>query len=217
MVSSLSMKDFPKTTSLDSPEQNSLKKRGSTKDNISTIAILLATPLLALFIINFVFRTYEVDGPSMETTLHNQDRLLILKVPKTWSKVTGNPYLPKRYDIIVFNHSGDIGGSSGGERQLIKRVIGLPGERVVVRDNLARIYNKESPSGFLVDQLGPEANTISVTAGNIDLTIGDKEVFVMGDNRENSLDSRGLGTVRVEDIVGKLSLRIYPFNDYKKF
>jgi signal peptidase I len=201
---------------IDNEVKKDVVKKAAIRENLYTLLILLAAPLLAVLIINFVFRTYQVDGPSMESTLQDQDRLIILKVPKTISKITGNDYIPNRYDIIVFTHRGGF-DSPTGERQLIKRVIGLPGDRVVIKDNLVTVYNKEHPSGFLVDRFGPESGVITITGGNIDETVKDGEVFVMGDNRENSLDSRGLGTVQSEDIVGKLTFRIFPFHKLDKF
>ncbi len=205
-------------TNPDSGESNHTPRLNSQlKEHLSTVFILLAAPLLAILIINFVFRTYQVDGPSMETTLQNEDRLIINKLPKTWSSFTGKPYLPDRYDIIVFTHKGGFGGDDSQEKQLIKRVIGLPGDRVVVKNSLVTIYNDEHPQGFLVDQLGPEASVISETTGNVDELVGEDEIFVMGDNRVNSLDSRGLGTVRAQDIVGKLLVRIFPFEKWETF
>lgn len=203
---------------LDTTSRGTKKAEGSWKEHLSTIGIVLAAPLLALFMINFVFQTYEVDGPSMETTLQDNDRLIVWKVPRTWASITGNNYIPDRYDIIVFNHQGGFGSSSGSsKKQLIKRVIGLPGERVVIKDGVATVYNQEHPDGFLVDRFGPEASVINTTSGNIDQTVKEGEVFVLGDNRENSLDSRGLGTVPSEDIVGELALRIYPLDNVDTF
>lgn len=191
------------------------EKSGRLRESLWTIGILLLAPLMALFIISFVFRTYQVDGASMETTLHDQDRLIIYKVPKTISQVTGNPYVPERYDVIVLDHTG--GPGNGGTRQLIKRVIGLPGERVVVKNGVVTLHNKEHPEGYLVDRFGPHAKVIGATSGNLDETVPKDQVFVMGDNRSNSSDSRDLGPIRAEDIVGKLSLRVYPFDKFEKF
>lgn len=191
--------------------------KSKAHDHLSTLLIFIAAPLLAILIVNFVFRTYQVDGPSMETTLQDQDRLIINKVPRTISRITNKDYIPNRYDIIVFTHGGSFGSDPGGERQLIKRVIGVPGDRVVVKDSLVTVFNDQNPNGFLVDQFGPEASIVSDTPGNIDELVGDGEVFVMGDNRQNSLDSRGLGTVRAKDIIGKLNIRIYPFDKWQSY
>lgn len=193
------------------------KSESKFKEYLSTIGIIVAAPLLALFMIHFVFQTYEVDGESMEKTLHNADRLIVLKVPRTWASITNHSYIPKRYEIVIFNHTADWGQGSQTEKQLIKRVIALPGERIVVKDGVATVYNKEHPEGFLVDRVGPEYGVITVTSGNIDQVVKNDEVFVMGDNRENSLDSRMLGAIPAQDIVGKLSVRIYPFDQTKKF
>src|SRR3990167_778956 len=103
-------------------------KRDSKKSIISTIIILIAAPLIALSLTTFVFQSYEVDGPSMETTLQIHDRLVVLKTGKTWSKIRGKSFIPKRGEIIIFSLNGSE-ESGEGDRQLIKRVIGLPGDR----------------------------------------------------------------------------------------
>ncbi len=191
------------------------------KETLSTIGIILLAPLVALFLINFIFQSYQVDGPSMEPTLQNGDRLIVSKTGKTWARITGNDYVPKRYEIIIFNHTGEFSGSSQvTEKQLIKRVIGLPGDRVVVKDGVVRVYNNEHPDGYLIDSEGPERNAIANTPDNgheIDLTVKKGELFVMGDNREQSLDSRSFGPIRSDDVVGHLSLRIYPFDKFERF
>ena len=182
---------------------------------LSTIAILILAPVVAILLTTFVFQSYEVDGPSMEDTLQNRDRLIVWKVPRTFSKVTGNPFIPARGEIIVFNR--DEAAEPGGQRQLIKRVIAVPGERVVVRDNRITVYNKEHPDGFNPDTHGGYGNHAQNTQGNIDVTVPKGEVFVAGDNRPNSLDSRAFGTVPADGIVGNLAIRIFPFNKLKAF
>lgn len=190
-------------------------KKEKIKENLSTILILVSAPLLAILLSVFVFRTYQVDGPSMLTTLHDKDRLIINKMPVTFSKITGKDYIPNRYDIIVFEHKGQLSATGIVEKQIIKRVIALPGERIVIKDGFATVFNNEYPQGFKVDDLGPEANVITTTKGNIDETVKQGEVFVMGDNREESLDSRAIGTINSDQIIGKLVVRIYPFDDWE--
>lgn len=186
------------------------------KSVLSAVGLILLAPILALFLTAFVFQSYEVDGPSMQTTLQNKDRLIVLKVPRTWARITHHNYVPHRADIIIFNHP-DVAGLGLGDKQLIKRVIGLPGDRVVVKDGKLTIYNKEHPNGFSPDATLPYGKVIKETSGEVDLVVPPGEVFVCGDNRANSLDSRYFGTVPVEDIVGKLGLRIYPFNQSHVF
>lgn len=155
----------------------------------------------------------------METTLNNHDRLLVLKVPKTLAKLTGKDYIPKRYDIIIFKtsviHDGSL--NDGGEKQLVKRVIGLPGDRVVVKDGTIRVYNAEFPEGFDPDAGKDHGKLTDITTGDVDITVSEGEVFVCGDHRENSLDSRAIGTIPSKDIIGKLSLRLYPLDTVRKF
>jgi signal peptidase I len=194
-------------------------KGNGLQDVLSTIAIIIAAPILALLLTAFVFQAYEVDGESMESTLDNHDRLIVLKVPRTWSRITRHAYVPKRYDIVVFNHRDDYGFGQPSDKQLIKRVIGLPGDRVVVEEGRVTIYNSAHPNGYAVDTAGPENKTMnpSPSGNNVDQTILPGQVFLMGDNRGNSLDSRAFGAVEVKDIVGKLSARVYPFDSAKHF
>jgi signal peptidase I len=193
-------------------------KSNKLKSVLSTLLILLVAPLLAIFITMFVFQSYQVDGQSMETTLQDNDRLIIWKLPRSWARLTNNDYQPKRGDIIVFVKRGMFEDSSGKEKQLVKRVIGLPGDRVVVKDGVMTVYNEEHPDGFSPDATLPYGKTIdTVTDGNVDVTVGAGEVFVCGDNRGNSQDSRFFGPIPEGDIVGKLVARILPFNKADRF
>jgi signal peptidase I len=192
-------------------------QREGFKGVISTILILLAAPLIALSLTAFVFQSYEVDGPSMSSTLENHDRLIVLKTARTWARLTGHDYIPHRNDVIIFVKHGLIDETQGKDKQLIKRVVGLPGDRVVVNNGVLTIYNKEHPDGFEPDKTYPYGNVITTTPGKVDLVVPAGEVFVCGDNRVNSLDSRIFGTIPARDIVGKLILRLLPFSDIKKF
>lgn len=196
------------------------KRRSSSegwRSVLSTIAILVIAPLIALTLTAFVFQSYEVDGPSMETTLQNHDRLIVVKVPRTISRITHHPYIPNRGDIIIFNKTEDFDFNGTQERQLIKRVIGLPGERVVVKDGNLTVYNKEHPDGFQPDRTMAYGKVITTTTGNVDVTVPEGQVFVSGDNRANSLDSRSFGPIPASAIVGKLVLRIFPFSSAESF
>ncbi|MBI1857249.1 signal peptidase I [Candidatus Saccharibacteria bacterium] len=178
----------------------------------SIIAIFASAFLIALFFIMFVFQSYEVDGPSMETTLQNKDRLVVVKVARTWARLTGHSYIPNRGDIIIFIMRGLPELNSNKDRQLIKRVIGLPGDRVVVNNNKITVYNGSHPEGYNPDTNAPWNTGDINTSGNIDIVVPANQLFVCGDNRENSLDSRYFGTISANDVVGKLSLRILPIN-----
>ena len=195
------------------------KKHGELRDFGALIGILITAALLALLLITFVFRSYAVDGPSMETTLQNQDKLIIWKVPRTIAKITGNQYIPSRGDVIIFSEDNLTACGQGDERQLIKRVIALPGERVVVSDGHYTVYNTEHPQGF-----DPDATLdynkdghIPTTSGAIDQILDKNELFVSGDNRPDSCDSRAFGAIRADQVIGKLVLRLLPANHIKLF
>lgn len=199
-----------------SSSSNSSNHQGF-RDALSIITVLLAALILAWGLISFVFQSYQVDGPSMQTTLQNSNHLVVWKVPRTWARVTGHPYIPNRGDIIVFNEPGLADYGQGSNKQLIKRVIGLPGDRVVVKNGFITIYDKSHPNGFQPDKTLPYGKVIPTTSGNIDITLGTDQIFVCGDNRPDSLDSRVFGPVNVNNIVGKLVLRVLPLNEAKVF
>lgn len=188
------------------------------KSVLSTLAILIAAPLVALGLTTFVFQSYEVDGPSMMTTLSDHDRLIVLKAPRTLASITHKDYVPKRGNIIIFKQSGlQQYGDPSAEKQLIKRVIGVPGDHVVVKDGKITIYNAEHPDGFNPDEGSKWQNAIITTPGNVDVVIKEGEVFACGDNRTNSYDSRMLGPISAEHIVGKLVLRVFPLSQADTF
>jgi signal peptidase I len=171
--------------------------------------------LMALFLTGFIIQSYQVDGQSMETTLQDHDRLLVDKLPRTWARITNGHYTPNRGDIVIFNQSGLP--DSFYQKQLIKRVIGLPGERVVVRNGHITVYNTAHPDGFDPDAIGGYTITAPSTTGDIDVTLDNQEIFVCGDNRNNSEDSRYFGPVNTNNLVGKLVVRLLPLNNTKIF
>lgn len=187
------------------------------KDLLQTIGILIMALVVALLMITFVFRSYQVDGPSMESTLQNTDKLIIWKVARSWAYITHHSYIPNRGDIIVFNESGLSQFGQTDSKQLIKRVIGLPNDRVVVSNGMYTVYNQQNPRGFDPDKTLPYGKKISDTSGNIDITLGKDQLFVSGDNRPDSLDSRLFGPINASQIVGKLVLRVFPINQAKVF
>lgn len=195
------------------------ESKDSVRSIISTISILLLAPIIAIFLTVFVFQSYQVDGPSMETTLQNNDRLVVWKLARTWSKITHHAYVPNRGDVIIFNEPEENleGVGSGANKQLIKRVIGLPGDRIVVKDGSLTVYNNEHPDGFKPDKTMEYGKVIGDTSGDIDITLGSNQLFVCGDNRPDSLDSRVFGPITTDQVVGKLIMRILPLNNAKRF
>lgn len=198
------------------PQTHREENRGpSTKQQVLSILLIVTAAVLIAYVTKaFIVQPYIVDGQSMETTLQNHDRLIVNKLPLSFARLQGHQYTPARGDIIVFNQSGLPGFSAN--KQLIKRVIGLPGDRVVVKDGSITIYNKAHPSGFNPDKSG-KYRTNSGTLGNVDLVLPKNQVFVCGDNRNNSEDSRFFGPINTNKIVGKLVLRIWPLSKAQHF
>jgi signal peptidase I len=201
---------------VEAPSLKPSRKEGF-KSILSTILILISAPLIALTITSFVFQSYEVDGESMETTLQHRDRLIVYKFPKTLARITHKSYIPARGTIVVFAKAGTQALNQKTEKQLIKRVIGLPGERVVIKDGVVTIYNNDHPTGFSPDSSGTYPKITQLTTGNVDLTVPPSELFVMGDNRSNSLDSRSFGTIENHELVGRLAYRILPLNKVESY
>jgi signal peptidase I len=200
------------------PVQPELKQHKYHKEEVKnifyTILLFILAPIFALLMIMFVFQSYVVDGSSMEPTLQNGNRVFILKLPKSLANLRGKEYIPSRGEIIVFKKPSDP------SVQLIKRVIGLPGDRVVVKDNKITIYNSQHPEGFNPDAGTAYENILDPAAGSVDINVGAGELFVSGDNRlpGGSLDSRsGLGLVPIQNIVGRLWVRYYPLGEFKAF
>jgi signal peptidase I len=210
--------DDPAVTEVNRP---SSPRGEQLKSTLGTIGLILIAPLIALCLTLFVFQSYQVDGPSMQQTLHNNDRLIVWKLPRTWAKLTGHQYVPGRGDIIILNEGGleSLGGDASATKQLVKRVIGLPGDRVVIHEGVITIYNTSNPDGIKPDEELPYAADAKMTPtlNEIDVTLGPNEIYVCGDNRSNSLDSRMFGPIKTDQVVGKLVARILPLNQMKRF
>jgi len=195
-------------------------KRSSIKNTIASIFILLMAPVIALLLTIFVFQSYQVDGPSMETTLQNNDRLIVWKFPRTWARITHHQYVPNRGDVIIFSEPG-LGNfdQPDGSKQLVKRVIGLPGDKVVIKDGVITIYNATHQNGFQPDKTMPYGANghIPETDNDGTFVLSANQLFVCGDNRPNSLDSRIFGPITTDQVVGKLAARILPLSNTKAF
>lgn len=207
----------PTTPTAGHQPQQPKKSKENWRSAVSTILLFLLAPIIALGIAAFVIQSYQVDGESMETTLQNNDRLIVDKLPRTLARITHHNYIPQRGNIIIFNQSGLPDSGPSGQKQLIKRVIGLPGERVLIQNGFITIFNKDNPNGFNPDKTTGYIITASTTPGNVDVTLKANQIFVCGDNRTNSEDSRFFGPVDTSQLVGKLVLRLLPASEIEKF
>lgn len=164
-------------------------------------AFLIAI-LLAFVVRAFLFTPIEVKGASMEPTLHSQERMIVSKIGE-----------PKRFDIVVF-HATE-------EKDYIKRVIGLPGDRVEYKDDVLYINGKPFEEPYLeeikknmIDEPLTGSFTLKETPVGSDV-VPEGHIFVMGDNRRDSKDSRHIGAVPIENIIGTTKVVFFPFKEMK--
>ena len=175
------------------------------KEVLSTSIYLLVVLCAAYLIITYVGQRTQVSGSSMEATLSENDNLIV-------DKITYRFLDPQRFDIIVFPYEPDFAYYVDTEPvYYIKRIIGMPGERIRI-DEQGNIYINDK---ILEESYGKE---VIMYAGRASETIelGENEYFVMGDNRNNSSDSRepSVGNIQREDIIGRAWLRIWPFEKF---
>lgn len=198
-------------------EKSFLERHQWLRDFGGLIVFILAVLVGTLLINNYVFRSFNVEGPSMEKTLYTGDRLIVDRLPVTWSQLQNQQYVPARGQVIVFkNPLFSIGNS---DEYIVKRVIAFEGERVVLKDGKYTVYNAANPAGFDPDDAN-RGEPGSPTSGTFDGTVPDDHLFVSGDHRQGSysLDSRnGLGYIPLYDVVGPVSFRIFPFNAIRSF
>lgn len=197
-------------------------KRPVWRDILSILLFIGLVALGTLFINTFLFRSFSVVGPSMESTLHTGDKLIVNRLLPSIKRAFGGTYTPERGQVIVFKNP--IFAQTGGtEEYIVKRVIGLPGERVTVKDGVVTVYNSQYPNGFYPDKsyVQPDGSGPgSPTSGDVDETVQPGSLFVMGDHRVGtfSLDSRnGLGQIPLYDVIGPVAFRFFPFNKITTF
>jgi len=177
----------------------SYKKSSDWFDLLKAFVLAL---LIAIIIRQFFFSPIIVDGPSMQPTLYDRDQMIV-------NKFIYHLKDPDRFDIIIFHASKD--------KDFIKRVIGLPGEHVMVRDNVLYINGEQVEQPFLNQEANEQGQfpiitgdfTLEMLPGGHDV-IPERHVLVLGDNRSNSTDSRSLGLVHMDEIVGKTDLIYWP-------
>lgn len=209
--------DMPDSSSDASPEA-----RKPLRAILSNLGILLIAPLVAILLITFVFQSYQVDGYSMQNTLQDGDRLMVWKGSRTWARLMGDQYVPNRGDIVIVSQDNLLACGQSGGKQIVKRVIGLPGERVAYKDGRFTVYNKQQPNGFDPDTTLPygkqDTALLSDTgAGDVDITLSSTQLFVSGDHRADSCDSRYFGPIETKTVIGKVISRIFPLKNAETF
>ena len=185
------------TSSPTPPEHNTWKSIVKEIIIFAIIAFGIVLPFRA-----FIAEPYVVDGASMDPTFHTGDYLIV-------NKISYELGTPKRNTVIVFKYPVDT------SKNFIKRVIGLPGDTLTMKNNVLKITNAENPNGITMDQ--SYIKDPCVTADNncissFQITLKPGEYYVMGDNRSGSFDSRYWGTVPAKDILGEPVVQLWPLN-----
>ena len=173
--------------------------KSKKKTLVEALIYVLLIIVCVWLVPKYVVQRTVVSGESMQDTLQNGESLLVDKVSYHFTD-------PKRYDIIVFYPKGrDV------EEYYVKRIYGLPGETVQITDKGEILINGEE----LVESYGREVIKDPGLASD-PITLGEDEYFVLGDNRNNSADSRepSVGNIQKKDILGRAWLRIWPFDQF---
>lgn len=176
--------------------ENNKKARKKYSWVIESICYILIFLICVFVIPRYVAQRTVVDGNSMRDTLYNEDNLIVEKVSYHFNN-------PNRYDIIILDPYND------NTEYYVKRVIGLPGETVQIKKGLVYI-NGEVLDG---DHYGKDIIANPGLAKD-EITLGEDEYFVLGDNRNDSIDSRELGPIKKEQIKGHAIFRIWPFERF---
>lgn len=166
-----------------------MDKAALKKEIIDWVKCIVIAVVFALLLVNFVIQPTEVFSVSMEPTMYEHDRVMLEKISQKADWLT-------RGEIIAFDSPTD-------DRVLIKRIIGLEGDRVEVKDYKVYVNDIELHESYIKD---------GKTNGDTNIVVPKGKLFVMGDNRLNSYDSRSFGCIDVSSIKGRALVKFYPFN-----
>lgn len=161
--------------------------------------VILISLVIIIPVRYFLIKPFYVKGASMEPSFYDKEYLIIDELSYRLGE-------PGRGDSVVFKYPID-------PRQFfIKRIIGMPGERVLIMDGIVKIYNQDNPEGIVLYE--PYIPSGVKTLQDTDIALEDDEYFLLGDNRTASLDSRAFGPVKEEFIVGRTLLRGWPITEF---
>lgn len=155
----------------------------------SLIALLIVFPIRM-----FIAQPFIVSGASMEETFQNGEYLIVDQISYRFDD-------PVRGDVVIFRYPRDP------SKFFIKRVVGVPGDKIVIEGNIVTIFNEKHPDGALLEE--PYVSDMQPNT-YLEETMGDGEYFVMGDNRDHSSDSRMWGVLQERNIVGRALIRLFP-------
>ena len=163
------------------------------------VKIVIISLVIIVPIRYFLIQPFYVKGASMEPNFHDHEYLIVDEISYRFND-------PKRGDIVVFRYPKDP------QEYFIKRIIALPNEKIKFEDGEIIIYNEENNSGINLEEDYLRGGLKTYSSGQDFFELGDREYFVMGDNRNSSKDSRSFGPVDRSYVIGKVLLRGWPFN-----
>ncbi len=159
----------------------------------------------AVFLIrNFLVQPFLVSGQSMVPNFYDGDYLLV-------DELTYRFRIPERGEVAVFRYPNDE------STYFIKRIVGLPGERIEIRNGKIMIANTTNPDGFLLNERYLTDGLVTTVNGDSKFELGPNEYFVMGDNRSYSFDSRSWGPLGSREIIGLVRFRLWPLANFRAF
>ncbi len=180
-------------------DTNSLTATHAPSEDKFVFLYFLIVVGVVLFVRVFIASPWLVSGTSMLPNFQDYNYLIV-------DRLTYRLSAPERGDVVVF------GLPQMPSRDLIKRIVGLPGDTITIMGNAVRIQDKTHPDGFILDEPYLDPSDL----GGIDqqvTTLGPDEYYVLGDNRRVSSDSRIWGVLPRSNIIGKVALRLFPFNE----
>lgn len=176
-----------------SVKETETKKKSVGREILEWIFVVIFAVSVAMIIRTFIFEPVRVDGESMLYTLSNNEYMIVTKYQYLFND-------PERFDVVICRYPGR------GNTNFVKRVVGIPGDTVEVRD--ATLFVNGEP----VD----EPNIVNKPNYTMPpVTVGEGEYFVLGDNRPHSNDSHIIGTLVRDQIVGKVRLVVWPFAEFR--
>lgn len=178
----------------ETPIQSDPKKKSAGRELLEWVLYLGAAVLVALAIRTFIFEPVRVDGASMSDTLHDGEVMIVTKPEYVFG---GNP---QRNDVVICHYP------QRGATNFVKRVVGLPGDVVEIKDGYLYINNEQQPEEFLTHRPNYEMPAYTVPEG---------KYFVLGDNRSNSNDSHLVGPLDRNMIVGHVRWVVFPFGQIR--
>lgn len=181
---------------VDRPPAHQEHRRSTTRNVVEWVAVVVGAVVVALLVKTFLVQAFRIPSESMVPTLEQGDRVLVNKLSYRLHDI-------HRGDVVVFTRPPELQGGPGEPDDLIKRVIGLPGDTLVARDGSMYVNGRKLEEPYL------PAGT-STTNLDQPVKVPEGQIFVMGDNRTNSQDSRFFGPVPQSTVVGRAFLVMWP-------